>query len=388
MKILYLSGSSFPTVVSHTLSKMRMCQAFYDAGHSVMLSAAAGSDNKDVINYYGLRGGFKLALKKLPRWLDSRLVRVLRIRSLLLALHHRRILHSFRPDIVYSRLTTAELLLLPSDIPIIYEMHSLGQIGRGGLNGLLFRWLIRCKHFSRIIVTTDALADMLHERLPGTEVVVARLSAETPVEINTEIQADFCAENLQGESFAHHVGYTGYLDTVGLRGTEMICLSAAQLPDVAFHVVGGDIEAVRYWNEYSKQHNIHENIFFYGHRNPTEMPYFLGCFDIVMAPLQWKPTRTAPTGAGMSPLKLPQYMAYHKAIIASDIPAHREVLTDKKNALLVSCDDVDAWVNAIQHLLLHSDQAHKIKDAAHNAYLQDYTPEKRVEKVLNGLTDS
>lgn len=384
MKILYLSGSSFPSVVSHTLSKMRMCQALSDAGHNVLLSAATGSDDKDVIGYYGLRGGFKLALKKLPSWLDSRLGKVLR--SVLLAFHHRQILKSFLPDLVYSRLTIAELMLLPRDIPIIYEMHSLGPVGQGGLKGLIFHWLIRHKHFCRIIVTTNALAKMLNERLPETEIVVARLSAETPIEIDAEVQSVFCAQNLHGKGFDHHVGYTGNLDTVGLRGTEIICQCAGHLSDVAFHVVGGDGEVVKYWNEYAMQHNIHGNLFFYGHRNPLEMPYFLGCFDVVVAPLQWKPSRAAPIGAGMSPLKLPQYMAYRKTIVASDIPAHREVLSDGKNALLVNCDDVDLWVNAIQHLLLHPDQSRMMGDAALNTYLLNYTPKKRVEKILNGLT--
>ena len=388
MKILYLSGSSFPSVVSHTLSKMRMCQALSDAGHNVLLSAATGSNDKDVIGYYGLRGGFKLALKKLPRWLDSRIGRLLRMRILLLAVHHKQILKSFSPDFVYSRLTVAELLLLPSDIPIVYEMHSLGSLGRGGIVGLIFRLLIRSKNFCRIIVTTDALAEMLRERLPGTRIVVARLSAETPVEIDTKAQADFRVQNLQGKGFRHHIGYTGNLDTVGLRGTEIICQCARHLPDVALHVVGGDAEVVKYWNGYAMQHNMHGNLFFYGHRNPLEIPYFLSCFDAVVAPLQWKPTRAAPIGAGMSPLKLPQYMAYRKAIIASDIPAHREVLTDGKNALLVSCDDVDAWVNAIQKLLLHPDQARIMGDAAYDSYLQDYTPERRVEKILIGLMDN
>jgi len=37
MKIHYISGSSFPSEVSHTLSKIRMCQAFTEAGHEVYL---------------------------------------------------------------------------------------------------------------------------------------------------------------------------------------------------------------------------------------------------------------------------------------------------------------------------------------------------------------
>jgi len=362
-----------------------MCQAFADQGHAVLLAAAAGEDSGDVVEYYGLRGGFDLALKRFPALLKGRLARSLRLRELLLALHHRWVVRSFRPSLVYSRLAVAELVLLPRDLPVIYEMHSLGPLGRGGLKGLLFRWLLRCKYFRRIIVTTDALAGMLRERLPGVEVVVARLGAEPPVQVDAVALQAFRAEHLQGHRFSRHVGYTGNLDTVGLRGTEVICRCAAALPDVAFHVVGGDAESVAYWRMFAGQNNTHGNLFFYDHRNPAEMPFFLACFDVVMAPLQWKPSRTAPIGAGMSPLKLPQYMAYRKAIIASDIPSHREILEDGSTALLVQCDDTDAWVTAINKLLADSVLRERIGDAGHRSYMRNFTASGRVRTVLQGL---
>ena len=45
-------------------------------------------------------------------------------------------------------------------------------------------------------------------------------------------------------------------------------------------------------------------IFFYGYKNPSMMPYFLNCFNVVLAPLQYRPEARAPLGANMSPLKL------------------------------------------------------------------------------------
>ena len=40
-------------------------------------------------------------------------------------------------------------------------------------------------------------------------------------------------------------------------------------------------------------------------------------------------------------------MSHKKSIIASDLPVLREVLNEK-NSILVKCDDVNAWVNAIK----------------------------------------
>jgi glycosyltransferase involved in cell wall biosynthesis len=362
-----------------------MCQAFSDAGHEVVLAATEASACRDVAAYYGLRGGFDIFLKRIPTLLSGRVSRKLYVRDLLVSLHHRTQLRRFRPDLIYSRLTVGELLLVPSDIPIVYEMHSLGPLAKRGFRQWLFRWLVANKRFGRIIVTTHALATELRAKLPGTEIVVARLSADTPLTVDPEQLLSFKAEHLQGQGFRHHVGYTGYLDTVGLRGTEVICQCAAHMPEAAFHIVGGQPEIVQHWKGYAEQFNAHRNIFFYGHRNPGEMPFFLNCFDVVLAPLQHIPTQEAPTGAGMSPLKIPQYMAYRKAIVASDIPAHREVLDDGRTAVLVAPADIAAWVVAISDLLKAPVKRQMLGDSAYRDYSEGFTAEGRVKTILRGL---
>ena len=72
MKIQYVSGSAFPSEISHTLSKMRMCQAFSDAGHDVLLTAIDSGKEKDLIKFYGLKGGFKISLQKVNFLINNR----------------------------------------------------------------------------------------------------------------------------------------------------------------------------------------------------------------------------------------------------------------------------------------------------------------------------
>ena len=50
-----------------------------------------------------------------------------------------------------------------------------------------------------------------------------------------------------------------------------------------------------------------------------------------------------------SPLKLFEYMAHKKSIIASDLPVIREVLNEK-NSILVECDNFESWKSSIQNL--------------------------------------
>ncbi len=386
MKILYLSKAILPSEISNSLSIMRMCQAFADAGHEVVLTGIAPYKGApDPIKYYGLRGGFEIVRYKLAHFWYNPVAHRLFLPGFLLALNTRRMPSYLKPDIIYSRLTLAELALLPRNIPIIYEMHSLGWLGRSLRERVFFKWLIRSKNVVRFIVTTDYLADRLQSEFSGVDVRVARLSAELPVEIYENELASFKKNQLQGQNFKHHVGYTGQLDTKGIRGTEIIIQAAARMPEIAFHIVGGNPGTMKYWVEKSNSNVNHGNLFFYGHRNPSEMPFFLGCFDVVLAPLQFRPNQRAPMGRGMSPLKVAQYMSYAKAIIASDIPAHNEILQHGQTAMLVNASAVEEWIVAINFLVNNPQTRKELGDRARKEFFQNFTPGMRVERILEGL---
>ena len=162
---------------------------------------------------------------------------------------------------------------------------------------------------------------------------------------------------------------------------------ALKMPEVAFHIVGGKPEIVSYWESYAKDYNQNKNIFFYGFKNPSQIPYYLNCFDVVLAPLQYRPEARAPMGANMSPLKLAQYMAYKKTMVVSDLIAHREILKDEKKAIFVKFDNVDQWKNAIDEALNFPDKSKRLGSNAYNEYLNNYTPKARIKKILEKLDE-
>lgn len=385
MKIHFLSGSSFPSEISHTLSKMKMCQAFSDAGHHVLFSGVDSKHSKSSKEFYDLSDDFTLSLQKTSFLWDNLITRKLKIKNLINGVFHLRELKKFKPDIIYSRLTLFELFFLPKNIPILYEMHSLGYLGKGYFAKTFFKYLLRTKNFRRIVVSSNALATMLKEHVADIEIVVARLSAETPILIEKEQLEDFKTKELKGEDFKYHVGYTGYLDTVGLRGTDIICKTASLMPKVAFHVVGGKPDIVSYWVDFAEKYNQHQNIFFYGHKPPTSIPFYLKCFHVGLAPLQHRPEPRAPLGANMSPLKLPQYMAYSMATVVSDLNAHREILTQDTTTLFVEHNNVEQWKQNIEKLLFSSEKREHIGENCYNEYLKNFTPGGRVKTILKGL---
>ena len=67
MKILYISNSIIPSRTANSIHVMKMCQAFADNGHEVVLLAPdkKNKDKKkvDVYEYYGVKKNF--IIKKL-----------------------------------------------------------------------------------------------------------------------------------------------------------------------------------------------------------------------------------------------------------------------------------------------------------------------------------
>ncbi|BAM02789.1 putative glycosyltransferase [Phycisphaera mikurensis NBRC 102666] len=93
---------------------------------------------------------------------------------------------------------------------------------------------------------------------------------------------------------------------------------------------------------------------------PREVPALLGATDLVLLPYQ---PRLAHAGS-ISPIKLFEAMAAGRPVIASDLPAIREVVRDGVNGLLVPPADADAWAAAVARLRADPGLARRLADAA------------------------
>ena len=212
---------------------MRTCQALTDSGHAVTLCGFHGPGgwlpDEDYFDFYGLRGGFQLCTTGRWRWPLSRpqLVR-----------HVRAVAAAVMPDLVYARLCLLPLVELMPACPLVFEMHTPGPIGEFAVHRWLFERVMNRPGGSRLIVTTQVLKAYLEERYPNQEIVLARLSAELPIEIGAHELAKFKAnQGLDGDEF--QVGYTGFLDNMGLRGIHTFSRLRRSFRSVVFMSWGG-----------------------------------------------------------------------------------------------------------------------------------------------------
>ena len=133
---------------------------------------------------------------------------------------------------------------------------------------------------------------------------------------------------------------------------------------------------------------IPQNVICHGYVEPACLTDIYRTLDIVLMPYGSQIEVAGgriDTVRWFSPLKLFEYMSAAKAIVSSDLPTLREVLTNEENALLVPADDVDAWEEALCRLLDDPEFAATLANRAHEDFLAEYTWEARARRVLAEL---
>jgi len=88
----------------------------------------------------------------------------------------------------------------------------------------------------------------------------------------------------------------------------------------------------------------------------------------------------------MSPLKMFEYMAAGKPIIASDLPVLREVLAHEHNALLVPPQNLEAWLAAVRRLQDDEQLRQELGRTASREQASLYSWDARARTVLAGLS--
>jgi glycosyltransferase involved in cell wall biosynthesis len=202
---------------------------------------------------------------------------------------------------------------------------------------------------------------------------------------NTPSQAEARAQ-IGWPQEAFIVGYVGRLQTLTAdKGVGTLVDALAQVGDVALGLVGGPDDMA----EALRQHWVKiglaaENFLYAGQGTPDKVPLYLAALDVCAIPLPW----TTHFAYYTSPMKLFEYMASHRAIIASDLPGIAEVITDGENALLVPPSDAPALAEAIKRLRDDAALRQRLADAAYTEVMAHYTWAARAQNILDCIQEA
>lgn len=131
------------------------------------------------------------------------------------------------------------------------------------------------------------------------------------------------------------------------KGVEILVDALPFAANVRLTVAGGNPQRIAELKQRANARGIADRIDFLGPVPPVERFDLIRAASCCLLPL----TNTSIGSRYTSPLKLFEYMAMGKPVIASDLPAVGEVLSHGENGYLVAADNPAAWAMAIEHLL-------------------------------------
>jgi glycosyltransferase involved in cell wall biosynthesis len=173
------------------------------------------------------------------------------------------------------------------------------------------------------------------------------------------------------------------------KGAGLVLDVAARVPEARVVIVGGqtnwtqddpDIAALA---ERARELGVADRVELRGHVPYDRVPSVLAAASVALLPLPDEPVARLFT----SPLKLFDYMAAGVPIVASDLPALREVLRHEENALLARPDDPDAFAAAVQRLFVDPALAARLGRQARTD-VEAYSWDARAHALLDFLDDA
>jgi glycosyltransferase involved in cell wall biosynthesis len=394
VRILYFADIRFPLERANGIQTMETCYALAERGHAVHLVVRPDTHvpPRSPFEYYGLAEHTGLRIEQAPATGPGLPAIARRIGYLAFAAG--RAAGSTRSDVVVTRdLAVASLLLrLPARPPVVYESHGYAPDvaaalpdlvstarapGRAKLDRLARREAHVWRHADGYVTITASLGAELGRRFGSRERLAtvpdgARIvdpqrfgDADQP-----RPDADYAEHADQPKSrdadYSEHadqpkppdadhadtprppltVGYAGHLYV--WKGVDVLLEALAAVPGVQGLIIGGheaesDLGRLR---ALATRLRIDGRVSFTGHVPPCAVPSRLARADVLALPNPASAISTLAT----SPLKLFEYMAAGRPIVASDLPAIREVLTHERNGWLVPPGDPRTLADGIRRL--------------------------------------
>jgi glycosyltransferase involved in cell wall biosynthesis len=361
MRVAYLSSQAIPDTLPPTLQALQFSDALAASGHIVDLVTPKSDGRNTVAGILGRAPSPNLHFHSLTdhrrRWyFPSPSGRPYRAQAIAWLKAH-------RVDAIYLRDLKLAAAVFRAGIerPVFFETHELfaqsfrehrGDLnfrGRRKLAALAARESGVYRRATGVVAITKALEDDIR----------SHYGIDTPMLVAPDgVDLELASRASPGASALGCRATVLYLGSLHRwKGVETLVCAAAECasttplgdPCAEIWVAGGSPERIAELRRQAAISAPGARICFLGKIPPGERFKLIAQAEICALPL----SRTSIGSRYTSPLKLFEYMAMGKAIVASDHPSVREVLTHEENALLVSPEDPRALAVALKHLATH-----------------------------------
>jgi len=367
-RLAYIANIRLPTEKAHGLQIMKTCEAIANKNVQVTLVAPKRHNHlkDDPFDFYNVSRNFSIRklgcldfinfpwFKKFTFWLES----------LTFFLAMKKTFKNNNFDAYYTRDLIFALWLPKIFKKVFYEIHSLPEFPDE-------KYKSAWNNSAGLIVISEGIKiDLIKYGVDENKIILVRDAADIK---------KFQAQESQNESRARLnlpldkkiVLYTGHL--YKWKGADLLAKASKDLSEEVYLVGGTRRDIADFQNKY-KFKNLH----IVGWQEHKKIPQWLNAADVLVLPNSGVEKISSHY---TSPMKLFEYMAAKKPIVASDLPSLREVL-DNDSAVFVNPDDVDSLVLGIKTILNDKVLAEKISTNAYQR-TREFTWDNRARKIVD-----
>lgn len=382
MRILYLADVRFPIERANGIQTFETCWALAERGHELTLLVRPDSiaPARDPFAFYGRPAHSRMEIRRvLP--VPARLRRAGYLAQALPAASSR------RTEVVYTRdLGVASAILRCGGswrAPLVYESHGFAPAVSRALPELIgnapvasaakLRRLHRREQLvwrraEGYAAITELLAAELRERFGPRENL-----AVVPDGVRLDPGRVYDPPPVRGRPL---IVYAGHL--YPWKGVDVLVDALAYLPDCDARIVGGhpaedDLDRLR---ERALARGLQRRITFTGLLPPAAVRRELLDANVLVLPN----TETGISQRYTSPLKLFEYLAAGRPVVASDLPALREAVEHGRTAWLVRPGDPSALAAGITRVIADRTLAQDLGRAAFSE-AERHTWAARAERI-------
>ncbi len=389
MNIFYIANARIPTDKAHGRQIVNMCHAFAESGNDVRLIVPerANEIRQDAFQFYSVSKNFDikyvhgfdfLRLEKVFGGLSFYFQTV----SFLIKLFF---LSVPKQALVYTRNPEVAWLFGARGYKVAYECHDWFKKHK-----LIALFFLKRVH---TVVTTNTYIkeEFVKEGFVAGRIFVAPNGVDLQVfdldvtkeEAVDKLSVDDELKNMMREKKV--LLYTGSFTTMRVeKGIADIFLALRQMhrDDVLFVAVGGSPDDVEFYKILAHKEGVEKMVCVLGRTAQSQLALFQKASDVLLMPFP----RLAHYEYHMAPLKMFEYMASGRPIIASYLPSITQILNEKNCLLCEPGNPVDL-TSKIAFLLGNK----TVGDAlALQAYrdVQKYTWQNRARAILDYITSS
>ena len=357
--ITYLTVARMPTEKAHGVSIAHMCASFAAEGADVelVIPTRRNAITEDIFSYYGVPKTFSVRTIPVMDLVGRGFTHpfFFFLQRLLFVRAARRV--GIAPGVVYTREPEIAGVFAKTH-ETVYEVHRLPRGFWGTLTGALIR------HAS-LVVCNSRGTESAARTLGATHTVVAPNGFD-PILFKGALP-ERAELGLPEGPLALYMG-----SDAAWKGADVVRAAAKLVADgLTLVMVGGSKKA-------QSGHLVE-----LGHVAPRDVAAYLRNADILILP---NTNISEESERFTSPIKLFEYLAAGKAIVASDLPSIREIL-EPNDAFFIPPGDAEALAHALKTLATDESLRLRLAERA-RAKATQYTWDARAKRVLGALATS